>query len=142
MWVKTWGSTSHFDNFNISNLTHCTVEPESGYNTDKDQICLFEIINWSLSLQKVSYIGEYKLVDQSVLLTILTHQSWQLVQWWTGNSWEWPKTCNTVTKVNFDCLKLLMNDYPCGESQIISEYKLVDQPILLTILTNQSWQLA
>ncbi len=35
-----------------------------------------------------------------------------------------------------------MKDYPCGKFHMWSEFKLVDQPVLLTSLMNQIWHLA
>ncbi len=50
--------------------------------------------------------GEFRNVDKSVLLMIITYQIGHLVQCWTRNTWEWPEPYKTDKGHKFDCVIL------------------------------------
>ncbi len=39
--------------------------------------------------------GEYKLMDQPVIMTISTYQNGHFLLWWTGGTWEWTVSYKT-----------------------------------------------
>ncbi len=73
--------------------------------------------------------SECKVVDQPILLTILTNQIWLLAQWWTRNTWGWPEPYNT-DKGQIWFLQT------CGSTSLIKKFNISN----LTLGTVMNWE--
>ncbi len=143
-WIQTYVSTSHVDFFNKPNLTLGIVinwqHPRVARTLQHWKRSNLIVWNfWWKSILVESHTWKVSIhlwINKSpVLLTSLMNRIWHLAQWWTRITRQWIMTLQHRQRSN------LLPKHIFWLITAKNEYNLVNQPVLLKILTNQTWHL-